>query len=88
MLKQKDNREEEAAIKTTREKVDSLYQRNDSELQAIRDLIEVITDAVIIRNYSATLLIVFTFNKGSSYLNYLWRVAVMIRASESRSRGR
>jgi len=41
MVKQMDNKKEKEAMKATQEKVDSLSQQNDSELQAIRDLVEV-----------------------------------------------
>ena len=36
-----DNKELKAAVKDTQEKVDSFHQRNDAELQSIRELIEV-----------------------------------------------
>jgi len=41
MLNQADDKETKEAMKATKEKVDSFYQKNDAELQAIRDLIEV-----------------------------------------------
>ena len=36
-----DNKKLQETVKETREKVDSFYQRNDAELQSIRDLIDV-----------------------------------------------
>ena len=41
MLKPTDNKELKQAMKATQDKVDSFYEQNDAELQAIRDLIEV-----------------------------------------------
>jgi len=35
------NKKEKEAMKATQDKVDSLSQQNDGELQAIRDLVEV-----------------------------------------------
>jgi len=40
-LKQMDNKQAKEDMKATQEKVDSLSQRNDIELQSLRDLIEV-----------------------------------------------
>jgi len=40
-MKQVDNEAGKEALKATEAKVDSFHQRNDSELQSIRELIEV-----------------------------------------------
>ena len=46
-MNQMDNREQLQAVKDIQQNVDSLYQRNDTELEKIRELIEVCIHAHI-----------------------------------------